>query len=90
MENDVYEEISIPDINYEERQQLLKKLDRREKDREELELEQMFESFRSKASNADEIESLASQSMIEMKEEKKINIYKPNFKKSNKVIDTPT
>jgi len=39
MENDLYEEISIPDIDYEERKQLLKKLDRREKDREELELE---------------------------------------------------
>lgn len=60
MENDVYEEISIPDIDYEERKQLLKKLDRREKDREELELEQMFESFKSKAHNAEEIDSLTS------------------------------
>ena len=39
MENDVFEDIGTPDINYEERQQLLKKLDKREKDREELELE---------------------------------------------------
>ena len=50
----------------------------------------MFESFKSKAHNADEIESLTSQSLIEMKEEKKINIYKPNLKKSNKPVGGET
>jgi hypothetical protein len=59
-------------------------LDRREKDAEELELESCFSELRSKAgANEDEIESLASKSMSDMKEMQDIqqlsgpNFYKP-------------
>ena len=60
MEEDVYEEISLPDVDYEERMQLLKHLDKREKDREELDLEATFELLKNKVSNQDELESLTS------------------------------
>ena len=60
LEEDLYEEISIPDVDYEERMQLIKHLDQREKDREELELEATFEQLKNKVSNQDELESLTS------------------------------
>lgn len=51
MDDDVFEEIRMPDVDYEERSLLLKRLACREKDREELELESVFESLRQKVTN---------------------------------------
>ncbi len=39
--------MSIPDVNYSERAELMKQLDRREKDREELDLHSVLDSFNS-------------------------------------------
>jgi hypothetical protein len=59
---------------------LLQQLDRRERDREEL--ESVYEELKSKADVNDEMmETMTNMSMQEMKEEKKINIYKPTLKK---------
>ena len=59
---------------------LLQQLDRRERDREEL--ESVYEELKSKADVNDEMmETMTNMSMQEMKEEKKVNIYKPNLKK---------
>lgn len=88
LEDDVYEEISIPDVDYEERMKLLKQLDQRERDREELELESVFEELKKKAylNNNDELETLTNVSIQEIKENKEeskrqVNIYKPTLKK---------
>ena len=59
---------------------LLQQLDRRERDREEL--ESVYEEIKSKADVNDEMmETMTNMSMQEMKEEKKVNIYKPTLKK---------
>jgi hypothetical protein len=59
---------------------LLQQLDRRERDREEL--ESVYEELKSKADVNDEMmETMTKMSMQEMKEEKKVNIYKPTLKK---------
>jgi hypothetical protein len=59
---------------------LLQQLDRRERDREEL--ESVYEELKSKAEVNDEMmETMTNMSMQEMKEEKKVNIYKPTLKK---------
>ena len=51
------------------RHDILKMLDRREKDAEELELESCFSELRSKAGgNEDDIESMANKSMTDLKE----------------------
>ncbi len=39
--------ISIPDVNYSERAELMRQLDRREKDREELDLQSVLNSLNS-------------------------------------------
>lgn len=76
MEDDVYEEISVTEVDYEERMKLLRQLDQRERDREELELEQVFEELKKKAqvTKEDEFDKLTNvsvQEMKEMKEERK-------------------
>jgi hypothetical protein len=59
---------------------LLQQLDRRERDREEM--ESVYEELKSKADVNDEMmETMTNMSMQEMKEEKKVNIYKPTLKK---------
>jgi hypothetical protein len=59
---------------------LLQQLDRRERDREEL--ESVYEELKSKADVNDEMmETMTNMSIQEMKEEKKVNIYKPTLKK---------
>jgi hypothetical protein len=59
---------------------LLQQLDRRERDREEL--ESVYEELKSKADVNDEMmETMTNMSMQEMKEEKKVNIYKPTLRK---------
>lgn len=59
---------------------LLQTLERRERDREEL--ESVYEELKSKADVNDELmETMTNMSMQEMKEEKKVNIYKPTLKK---------
>ncbi len=65
---------------------LLRQLDQRDRDREELELESVFEELKKKANvNNDELETLTNVSMQEIKEykeeKKQINIYKPTLKK---------
>lgn len=71
-------------MDYEERNRLLKQLDKREKDKEELDLEQCFNSLKKQVNNEDDIESLMDHSMKEIKDEKQqINIYKPTLKKNN-------
>jgi hypothetical protein len=56
---------------------LLQQLDRREKDREDL--ESVYEELKNKAAikNDDELETMTNVSMQEIREEKKVNIYKP-------------
>jgi hypothetical protein len=46
LDEDLYEEISIPDIDYNERNELLKQLERRDKAQEELDLDECFKSLR--------------------------------------------
>jgi hypothetical protein len=60
---------------------LLQQLDRREKDREDL--ESVYEELKNKAAikNDDEPETMTNVSMQEIREEKKVNIYKPQLKK---------
>lgn len=64
---------------------LMKQLDQRERDRQDLGLEEAFEDLRIKAGVKDldeELETLTNLSMQEFKEEKKqVNIYKPTLKK---------
>ena len=69
---------------------LLKQLEKRDKDREELELENVFEELKKKACdfNNDELETLTNVSMQEIKEEKKVNIYKPTLKGAKPVMQT--
>ena len=63
----------------------MKQLDQRERDRQDLGLEEAFEDLRIKAGVKDldeELETLTNLSMQEFKEEKKqVNIYKPTLKK---------
>ena len=77
LEDDVYEEISIPDVDFEERMKLLQQLDKRERDREDL--ESVYEELKNKAAitNNDDLETMTNMSMQEIREEKKVNIYKP-------------
>ena len=49
MEDDVFEEITLPDIDFDQRRKLLEQLERRDKDKEELELESVFQELKSKA-----------------------------------------
>jgi hypothetical protein len=63
MDDDVYEEISIPDVDYEERMKLMRMLDKREKDREELELESTFADLKKNIHNEEELDTLTSVSM---------------------------
>ena len=62
-------------------------LDKRERDRVELELEECFKSLKDKVSDESEIESLMGESMREIKDDRNINIYKPNFKKNTPIKD---
>ena len=77
LEDDVYEEISIPDVDFEERMKLMQQLDKRERDR--VELESVYEELKKKGDikESEELETLTNMSMQEIKEEKKVNIYKP-------------
>lgn len=84
LEDDVYEEISVSNEDYEDRLKLMRQLDKREKDREELSLESVFEELKKKVTitREDDFETMTNQSMLEIKDEKKqVNIYKPTLKK---------
>ena len=84
LEDDVYEEISVSNEDYEDRLKLMRQLDKREKDREELSLQSVFEELKKKATitREDDFETMTNQSMLEIKDEKKqVNIYKPTLKK---------
>lgn len=84
LEDDVYEEISVSNEDYEDRLKLMRQLDKREKDRKELSLESVFEELKKKATitREDDFETMTNQSMLEIKDEKKqVNIYKPTLKK---------
>ena len=83
--DDKLSEISMPEIDFSQRQKLLDQLARREKDREELELDSCFKQLASKAEGVDndDIESMASQTMSEIKagvNPNAVNIYKPNLR----------
>ena len=60
---------------------LLQQLDKRDRDRQEL--ESVYEELKNKAdiSNNDDLETMTNMSIQELKEEKKVNIYKPTLKK---------
>lgn len=65
----------------------MRRLESREKDRQELALESVFEELKKKATitKDDDFETMTNQSMIEIKDEKKqVNIYKPTLKKEVK------
>lgn len=72
-------EISTPDINYSERSKIMEVLNQRDKDRQELELEQCFDQLIGKAEGVDgaEIDSIASKSATDFRNTGKMNIYKP-------------
>lgn len=87
LEDDVYEEISVSNEDYEDRLKLMRRLESREKDRQELALESVFEELKKKATmtKEDDFETMTNQSMLEIKDEKKqVNIYKPTLKKEVK------
>ncbi len=61
----------------------MKQLEKRQKDREELDLEECFRDFKNKAGlNESDIDNLSVYSQKEIKEDKQINIYKPTLKKA--------
>ena len=80
--DDELSEISTPDIDWNERKKIMEALERRDKDREELELDATFKELLSKAQGVDDddIESVASQTVSEYRQTGKVNIYKPTFK----------
>ena len=69
--DDVMSEISTPEIDFSERKKIMDALAKREKFREELELEDCLKSLTGKAMDLgvdkDEIESVASQTFSELK-----------------------
>lgn len=75
-------EISTPDINWKERSKIMEALESREKDRQELDLEETFQNLIGKAHGVDneEIESIASRSATDFRNTGKMNIYKPTLK----------
>lgn len=81
-DEDLISEISTPDIDWNERKKVMEALERRDKDRQELELEDTFKSLIGKAQGVDkqEVDDLASQSASEFRETGKINIYKPTLR----------
>lgn len=60
----------------------MRKLDQRERERDQLALEEIFNNLKQHMNPADEdnIETISMQSMKEIKEDKQINIYKPSLK----------
>ena len=81
-DEDLLSEISTPEINWDERKKVMEALERRDKDRQELELEDTFKSLLGKASGVDkkDIDDVASQSASEFRETGKISIYKPTLR----------
>ena len=69
--DDLISEISTPDIDYSQRKKILDALEKREKFKEEIELENCLQTLTGKALdlgiNKDDIESVASKSFSEMK-----------------------
>lgn len=82
LDDDLLSEISTPEINYDERSKIMDLLNKREKDRQELELEMCFDKLLGKAEGVEEqeIEKVANQSAKEFRESGKLNIYKPQLK----------
>lgn len=70
LENDVYEEIQITDDDYIQRRNLLQQLDRRQEERDKLELEEIFNNLKSQVQNERDIDTLSQYSMKEIKEDK--------------------
>lgn len=76
-------EISTPDIDWDSRKKIMDMISRREKDLEELDLQNTFSQLLNKAEDVtdkDEVESLASKTAKEFRESGQINIYKPTLK----------
>lgn len=69
--DDMISEISTPDIDYSERKKILEALEKREKFKEEIELDNCLKTLTGKALDLgldkDEIESISSKSFSEMK-----------------------
>ena len=78
-------EISTPDIDFSERKKILDQLEKREKLKEDIDLQNCLESLTGKPLdlNSNESDSVMSKSVSDMKQLKEkpnqINIYKPNF-----------
>jgi len=53
VDDDLLSEISTPDINYGDRSKIMDLLNKRDKDRQELELEMCFDNLLSKADGVD-------------------------------------
>ena len=68
--DDLMSEISLPQVDYSERQQLMDMLNRREKDREELALDQCFQELTSKTSgvSAKQMDNMANEELSVMRE----------------------
>ena len=80
-EDDLISEISTPDIDWSERKKIMEALAQREKDREELDLDNTFKKLIDKAHgvNNDSIEESASQAASEYRKTGQMNIYKPSL-----------
>jgi len=75
-------EISTPEIDWNSRSKIMEALNQRDRDRQELELEQTFENLIGKATGVDndDIESIASRSATDFRNTGKMNIFKPTLK----------
>ena len=73
MDEDVYEEISVTDNDYEERMKLMRALDQRDRDHRALELESVLEELKKNVKDNDDFETMTNVSMQEMKDLKEDN-----------------
>lgn len=81
--DDMLSEISTPEIDYSERKRIMEALDKREKLREEAELQSCLESLTGKSMDLGDGDSVMSKSSSDLKQLKdkpnQVNIYKPNI-----------
>lgn len=83
--DDMLSEISTPDIDFSERKKILEQLEKREKLKEDIDLQNCLQSLTGKPLdlNSNDSDSVMSRSVSDMKQLKdkpnQINIYKPNF-----------
>ena len=92
-EEDLLSEISMPELDNAaaERRKILEALERREKDREELELDSTFKSLLGKAQgvNSQQVENMARDSASDFRKSGNMNIFKPNLRQPTGTTPRP-